>query len=162
MAVPRYRVLSDTFIAPMLIRAGSTIETDGPPGNHLDPLNPEAEERMEDWYTQEVLFYDEKGKKVKIGETPEGKPIWQTYQPHMEHRIRRFEPGTAQIATVVSDPPRDMVGSMSLSEVLIQQPSVDPRPGPAVPRKVPQLEESAPAVAVVEEGKPKTTVKSNG
>jgi hypothetical protein len=46
---PRYRVLSKAFFQPNLVEPGSIIEWDGPVGYFLEPLNEEAEEKMDEY-----------------------------------------------------------------------------------------------------------------
>ena len=155
MATPQYTVLdkAGTFIGSTLIPAGSVIETDGPPGPHLDPLNDEAKARMQTWYDEEYPLYDDKFKRVVV----DGEP--QFFQPHKEFEIRRYASGEAQTATVLAPPPRDMK-LLSLSEVLIKQ-DTDVRPPPAIaPGKVTQLEESLPEVKLTKVGPKPNTVEA--
>lgn len=48
--VPRYRLGSDAFFAPQLLKAGTVIDWAGEPGPHMVPLNDEAVARMRQYY----------------------------------------------------------------------------------------------------------------
>lgn len=125
--IPQYRVLTDTFIAPRMVLAGSIIETHGSPGAHLQPLNQAAVDKMEAWYDEDYPTVDK-----------DGRPDGGSYKPHERFRIRTYEAGEVHEVNVLAEPaPADMTGSMSLAQV-DQRQATDQRPGPAlIPKTVP-------------------------
>jgi hypothetical protein len=48
--MPRYRLLTATFIAPKLYEAGTVIDYEGPFGPHFDPLDDSGMEARESYY----------------------------------------------------------------------------------------------------------------
>lgn len=124
MATPEYKVLQDSFMEPDHVKAGSIIRTWGPPGPHLEPLNPEAHQKMEEWYNEE---HDEIDPKT-------GKPTGQKVKPHLKFKVRTnyAEPGDRHKVEIVSGPTRDQPGSLSLAETLAGagRLSTDQRPPP--------------------------------
>jgi hypothetical protein len=130
MATPMYLVLADIFAAPEMIKTGSIIRTNAAPGDHLKPLNAEAEARMEEWY-QEVVEYTE----TTFDDTT-GAPIQKLrkIQPHLRFKLAA-ETGGKPVHAIetVKLPTKDQPGGMSLAETLIRHTSTDQRPGPAVP-----------------------------
>lgn len=139
--VPQYRLLADSFFAPKYLLAGSIVATHAPPGNHMQPLNQAAEDRMEEWYHEEFDEIDEKGKKT-------GEKV----KPHLKFKLQRFEPGVAHSVDVLAEPRADdMTNSLSLAASSANlRPDTDQRPGPArVPEAVAVQEQSG--AAVVEE-----------
>lgn len=140
--IPIYRVLpwmgSDhTFIAPENVPAGSVIETDAPPGPHLEPLNEAAELRMEEWYSEAFPAKDEKGKLLR----------GQFEYPHAKYRVVAYSPGDQQTARIISGPPKDegTTNPLSLAEIAARAPTVntDQRPGPAANSRRVRAEEGA-------------------
>jgi hypothetical protein len=122
MAVPEYRVLEDSFYEPNHVLKGSIIRTTSAPGPHLQPLNAEAEARMEEWYDEEFDELDPKTQR------PTGKKI----TPHARYRIGVSVKGEKHETTLVSGPPKDAPGSLSLAESMqTQRPNTDQRPPPA-------------------------------
>lgn len=47
---PRYRLTTDAFIEPQLIKQGSVIEYNGVPGPHMEAVNDEAKAVLEKYY----------------------------------------------------------------------------------------------------------------
>lgn len=128
MATPEYRVLSDSFYEPNWVLKGSIIRTTSSPGPHLQPLNTEAMARMEKWYKEE---FDELDPKTR---QPTGKKIY----PHERYRIGVSERGEKHETTIVSGPPKDEPGSLSLAEAQQhQRPNTDQRPPPAAEYRTP-------------------------
>ena len=96
MATPRYRVARKTFIEPWIVQPESVIETNGPAGDHLIPLNDEAKAKMEEFYETKVDIKDEDGKVIR------------TVYPNRSKRP--FDPGAPGVhheVTLISDPPPD-------------------------------------------------------
>lgn len=140
--VPQYRLLMDSFFAPKFLAAGSIIATHASPGNHLQPLNEAAKQRMEDWYHEEFDEFDEKGKKTG-----------QKVKPHMKFRIQLYEPGVVHDVQVLAEPRADdMTNSLSLTAAAQQGlRDTDQRPGPAqIPNAIP-LEKASEAEALKEQ-----------
>lgn len=48
----RYTLNTKTFIAPLLLEAGTVIEYDGEPGPHMDPMNDEANTALDAYFTK--------------------------------------------------------------------------------------------------------------
>lgn len=147
METPQYKVLQDSFMEPNHVKAGSIIRTWGPPGPHLEPMNPSAEARMEEWYNEE---HDEMDPKT-------GKPTGQKVKPHLKYRVKSnfADPAERHAVEVVSGPTRDQPGSLSLAETLANsRTSTDQRPPPLqqfrqtstapIPAAVPTLAPDAP------------------
>jgi hypothetical protein len=123
METPQYKVLVDTFAEPNHVKAGSIIRTWGPPGPHLEPMNPSAEKMMEDWYNEE---HDEIDVKT-------GKATGQKWKPHLKYRVKSnfADPTDRHPVELVSGPTRDQPGSLSLAETLANsRTSTDQRPPP--------------------------------
>lgn len=124
METPEYKVLQDSFMEPNHVKAGSIVRTWGPPGPHLQPLNESARQKMEEWFTEE---FDEIDPKT-------GKTTGQKVRPHEKFRIRTnyATPSDRHHIEVVSGPPRDQPGSLSLAETLSNpRASTDQRPAPS-------------------------------
>jgi hypothetical protein len=155
--IPQYRLLANSFFAPKYLLAGSIVETHAPPGNHMQPLNPAAEDRMEKWYHEEFDEFDDKGKKTG-----------QKVKPHLKFRIQRFEPGVVHAVNVIAEPrPDDMTNSLSLAGAAANvRPDTDQRPGPAaVPEAAPVSEAEAvkeQTGAAVIEAAPQTDARKAG
>lgn len=123
METPQYKVLTDSFMEPNHVKAGSIIRTWGPPGPHLEPMNESAEKRMEEWYNEE---HDEI-------EVKTGKPTGQKVKPHLKYRLKSnfADPADRHAVEIVSGPTRDQPGSLSLAETLANsRTSTDQRPPP--------------------------------
>lgn len=135
--VPKYRLLQAAFFAPKYLQPGTIIATHASPGNHLEPLNEAAEQKLEDWYHEEYDEFDEKGKKTG-----------QKVKPHLKFRIQRYEPGVVHSVEVLAEPkPDDMTDSLSLAAATTSNlRDTDQRPGPA---KIPDaLEKPTEAEAI--------------
>lgn len=52
MAIPQYRLTGAHFFAPTLVPADTIINFDGPPTREMEPLNQEAEDRLEEYYAK--------------------------------------------------------------------------------------------------------------
>lgn len=154
MDTPQYKVLTDTFAEPNFVKAGSIIRTWGPPGPHLEPMNPSAEKMMEEWYNEEHDEIDVKS----------GKPTGQKWKPHLKYRVKSnfADPADRHAVELVAGPTRDQPGSLSLAETLANsRTSTDQRPPPQqqfqsrstapIPAAVPPVE---PAVGPTEAVKP--------
>lgn len=50
MALPQYRLNSNHFFAPNLLKEGTVINYDGQPTPQMEPLNEEAEDRLAEYY----------------------------------------------------------------------------------------------------------------
>lgn len=167
MPTPEYKVVvrEGAFIPPHgLIPAGSKIAYDGPPGDHLFPLNDEAVARMEEWYGEEHPVRDKDGATV-LG--PDGLP--RLYKPHEKYRLvgaPKAGGASPQAVTVLAPPPADQGDSMTLAETLYDRTkpvSTDQRPGPApyfAEAPVPDPAISAP-LAGVEVAAPTSTIKKS-
>lgn len=144
MDTPQYKVLTDTFAEPNFVKAGSIIRTWGPPGPHLEPMNPSAEKMMEEWYNEE---HDEVDVKT-------GKPTGQKWKPHLKYRVKSnfADPADRHAVELVAGPTRDQPGSLSLAETLANsRTSTDQRPPP---QQQFQSRSTAPIPAAVPPVKP--------
>jgi hypothetical protein len=133
MARPRYKVLSNTFIAPVMYYPGSIIETDMEPGPHLDPLNAEAHARWEQWLDHEIEEKDDDGKTVTVPHPETGKLVPKLVRPHARYRIQRYVPGETPAATLIAPPPKQKAPEPEYTlagQALPQRSSLDQRPGP--------------------------------
>lgn len=52
MALPQYRLSANHFFAPNLIKSGTIINYDGSPTRDMEPLNDEAEARLEEYFAK--------------------------------------------------------------------------------------------------------------
>lgn len=102
--IPQYELLADHFFEPEMVGKGSVIEYDGTPNNMMKPLNEEAEEALERWYSEEFPVLDDKtGKPTK--HLVDGELVTQTHQPRHELRpIEQRNPGSRPGIRVVSVP----------------------------------------------------------
>lgn len=106
MASPRYRVTRKCFIAPYLVEKGSVIETDGPGAAYLEPLNAEAEAKMEAWYNKEYPVAN------ALGE------ITGSYKPNLAKRPATMAQEVTQSVRLVSNPPvKDPKALIAASEL---------------------------------------------
>lgn len=106
MAKPEYRVTERCFIAPHTLLPGAVIRTDmEPSGRYLEPLNAEAEAKMEKWYNKEYVTRDEKGNE-------------RVHKPNLLLRPFTRQEKAESRATVelVSNPPPDNTPVMGLAE----------------------------------------------
>ena len=126
------------FIEPYLLQPGSIIETEGPPGPHLVPLNDEATAKFEAWLTEELPERDENGRLMK---NPDG-----TQRMHRPREKFRFAMPSATPAeppaelTILSGPPKMAVGvENTLAGKHLQRKLGEMRPPPAPFSEVPQV-----------------------
>jgi hypothetical protein len=154
MATPRYLVLRDIFVAPDKIFQGSVIETHAAPGEHLKPLNKEAEARLEEWYMETVEYtaFDQ-----------DGKPQLRKIQPHLKYKLMTNPVAVQHEVKVLKGPAKDAPGNLSLGESLVRRSSTDQRPGPAVTIEVDMddLPEEEPVAKVLSAAPPPTTARRN-
>lgn len=118
---PQYKLLADTFVAPRKLLAGSIIATNGPPGQHMEPMNDAARERMEAWYNEEHPTLDKNG----------DQNFEKTYKPHAIFRYSLPEEVEVHEVHVQSGPSTDFAGEVSLAESMYTKAPTDQRPGPA-------------------------------
>jgi len=130
MATPQYQVRDRCFIEPTLLHPGSIIETEGPPGPHLIPLNDEAREKFEAWLSEELPERDENGKLMKNADG--------TQRMHRPREKFRFALPSATPAeepasmTIISGPPKMVVGvENTLAGKHLQRKLGEMRPPPA-------------------------------
>lgn len=139
--IPSYRVLSDCFIEPIYFGEGhpngigSTIEYEGSPGPHLEPLNAAAVARMDAWYDEPFPSKDEKGKPIL---TKDGLPVFD--YPHKGHRMTEYKPGERHSVRITAPPPKNDPGKnpLSLAEIQLRgtPEDTDQRPAPRVVKAV--------------------------
>lgn len=119
--IPEYRVLEDSFFEPNYVLKGSVVRGTFSPGPHLQPLNAAAEAKMEEWYRTEMDELDPKTRK------PTGKKEY----PHEKYRIATYAAGERHDAQIVSGPPKDEPGTLSLPEQFANtRVNTDQRPPP--------------------------------
>lgn len=139
MATPRYKVLQTTFVAPHTLGPGSIIEMEGMPGDHLEPLNAEAEAKMEEWYNLEYDEVSDKGEKTgkKV------KPNWQK-KPSVRELVE------APSVKVLASPKPESERVLTLAEVMAGHgrttDPTDQRPGPAIIPESEAFDEDGPKV----------------
>lgn len=128
--IPQYTVRERCFIEPYLLHPGSVIETFGPPGPHLIPMNASAKAAMEAWYVEEVQEKAADGKMVK---NADGTP--HMIRPHEQWRFLAPKEGPAeerQGVTIISGPPKPNVGvENTLAGKHLQRKLGEMRPPPA-------------------------------
>ncbi len=135
----RYFVTRDTFVAPHFLKAGTEINYTGMPGDHLVPMDEEAEARMEEWYAQTLIEPD----RVVDGVMVPGGKIFpnEKFRPLPAGEIF----GAAQVQ-VVKEAAVDSGESLSLAEAQLERGRNDPIPPSAEP-KAPAKETSSLKVA---------------
>ena len=131
MATPRYKALSDLFIAPYLVRKGSVFETASSPSHHMEPLNDEARAAMEVWYEEEIPEIDSKtGLPVRDPVSGEISMI----KPHRKFRTVVYTPAEAAAVTLIAAPAADdMTGLLDLGTAKFARPGdgeLRPAPDP--------------------------------
>lgn len=137
-SLPLYRVVTPCFLEPFHFMdnnpagnsVGATIEWEGPPGPHLEPLNAEARERFEEWYDQAYPAKDEKGKVIP----------GQFEYPHQKYRTVEYSPGERNPVRIMEAAPRNDPGEnpLSLAQLQLRQmPDTDQRPGPRLKAAAP-------------------------
>ena len=107
--VAEYYVLEDMFIAPTLIKAGSTIRFDGVPGPHLAAMNDEADRRLEAYFNEHPTL-------KPVGPTPVA---------------------DADVVHIVKEPPKNLPGEFDLANVRAAPPREQAPPPPVEVMTVP-------------------------
>lgn len=138
MATPQYQVRDRCFIEPYLLHPGSIIETEGPPGPHLVPLNEEARAKFEAWLTEEIPERDDNGKLVKNTDGSQ-----RMYAPREKFRFALPKDGPTEAPaemTIISGPPKIGVGvENTLAGKHLQRKLGEMRPPPAPFSDVPAV-----------------------
>jgi hypothetical protein len=126
--IPKYELLADHFFEPEVVGKGSIIEYDGEPNHNMRPLNKEAEEALERWFSAELPVLDEKtGKHVR-----NAKDEPQFHQPRHELRpVEQRAPAKAAGIRVVSGPPAVELKGKQLADLANAPAKEWERPEPA-------------------------------
>jgi hypothetical protein len=128
---PCYEVLSRTYIEPVLLEKGATIEYVGSPGPHLFPLNSKAKAAFEEWYNEEHQLLDKDGEPIfYINE--KGERCAKMYKPHLAFRRIEYVPSEKARFNLVAPPPAPSSAELNhtLAGLGIKTPTPDVRPGP--------------------------------
>lgn len=138
MATPQYQVRDRCFIEPYLLHPGSIIETEGPPGPHLVPLNDEAKAKFEAWLTEEMPERDENGKLMKNADGTQ-----RMYRPREKFRFAMPSATPAEPPAemrLISGPPKMVVGvEDTLAGKHLKRKLGEMRPPPAPFSEVPPV-----------------------
>ncbi len=137
-AAPQYRVKTRSFFEPYTVEAGTVIEYEGVPGDHLEPLNSAAEERMEEFYSASFAAHDPRTRK----------PTGEMVQPRQGRRPTQYVGAEASRMTVLAEPDTAAMALnvQSLGEIMAARKNTDQRPAAApIPVAIPVKAVAPPA-----------------